>query len=251
MSKYFIKLSFDGAAYHGWQIQENANTVQAEIEKALAILFSGKTEVTGAGRTDKGVHAKEYYAHFDKEEKFRAEDLADIAYRINAILPKDIAIQGIFPVKDDAHARFSACSRTYRYYISRVKSPFHENNAWTVFGKINLQLMNQAAKILVDYTDFTSFSKLHTEVKTNNCKVLQADWKAENDLLVFTIKADRFLRNMVRAIVGTLADVGKEKLSPDDFRKVIESRNRCEAGFSVPAKGLSLQEIEYPESIFL
>ena len=251
MQRYFLKLSYDGTNYHGWQSQENASTVQSEIEKALSVLLDRSVEITGAGRTDTGVHAKEYFAHFDIDENLDTKKIEDIVYRLNAILPDDISIQKILPVAPDAHARFSAISRTYRYYISRNKNPFTYGNSWNVFGKLSVGKMNEAAKILFEYNDFTSFSKLHTDVKTNNCKIFQAEWKEENDLLIFTNTADRFLRNMVRAIVGTLVDVGKEKIAVEDFRKIIESRNRGDAGYSVPAKGLFLENIMYLENIFL
>jgi tRNA pseudouridine38-40 synthase len=246
MQRYFIKLSYNGAAYHGWQSQDNAVSVQSEVEKSLAVLLSKKIEITGAGRTDAGVHAKEYFAHFNLDEVQSGEKLADIVYRLNSILPDDISVQQIFPVSNDIHVRFSAVSRTYSYYISRFKNPFTRENAWNVFGKLDVIKMNEAAKILFEYNDFTSFAKLHTDTKTNNCKIMMAEWKEEDGLLVFTIKADRFLRNMVRAIVGTLVDVGKEKISIDDFRRIIESKNRGDAGYSVPAKGLFLEGIEYP-----
>lgn len=250
MPRYFIKLAYDGTVYHGWQVQENANTIQAEIEKALSVLFDETVKTTGAGRTDTGVHAKEYFAHFDTEKKLNKEKISDLIYRMNTILPDDISIQDIFLVSPDAHARFSAVSRTYRYYISRNKNPFTRKNSWNVFGQLDIKKMNEAALVLFEYSDFTSFSKLHTDVKTNNCKIMQAEWEEENDMLVFTIKAERFLRNMVRAIVGTLVDISKGKITIDELRKIIESKNRCDAGYSVPAKGLFLEKIEYPQDIF-
>ncbi|MFH0866428.1 MAG: tRNA pseudouridine(38-40) synthase TruA [Bacteroidota bacterium] len=251
MQRYFIKLSYNGANYHGWQVQNNANTVQAEVEKALAVLLSGKIEITGAGRTDTGVHAKEYFVHFDWGEKLNTAKLSNVIYRMNAILPEDISVQNIFPVSSDAHARFSAISRTYCYYISRYKNPFKRDNAWNVYGNLDVERMNKASAILFEYSDFSCFAKLHSDVKTNHCKIMQAEWKEENSMLVFTIKADRFLRNMVRAIVGTIVDIGKGKISIEKFRKIIESNNRSEAGYSVPAQGLFLEEIKYPDSIFI
>jgi tRNA pseudouridine38-40 synthase len=251
MARYFIKLSYDGTNYHGWQSQDNANTVQAEIEKALKVLLSKNIEITGAGRTDTGVHAREYFAHFDLEEKLNCEQSADLIYRMNAILPDNISIQKIFPVLPDAHARFSALSRTYTYYISRTKNPFSRESSWNVFGNLDVEKMNDAALLLFEYTDFTSFAKLHSDVKTNNCRIMLAEWKEEDNSLVFTITADRFLRNMVRAIVGTLVDVGKGKISVADFRNTIESKNRGDAGYSVPARGLFLERIIYPEDTFL
>ena len=251
MYRYFIELSFDGTNYHGWQLQDNANTVQAEVEKALSSLFSCRIEVTGCGRTDAGVHAREYYSHFDMEPVIGEGMLSEIAYRMNAILPDDIAVYRVFAVENNVHARFSATARTYKYNISRWKDPFTKVYSWNVNANLDIAKMNAAAAILYEYTDFTSFSKLHTDVKTNNCRIMQAEWAEDNGMLVFTIKADRFLRNMVRAIVGTLLDVGKGKLSLDELRKIIESKNRSDAGFSVPAIGLFLEKIEYPKNIFL
>jgi tRNA pseudouridine38-40 synthase len=251
MQRYFIKLSYDGTNYHGWQSQDNANTIQSEVEKALSVLFSQKNKITGAGRTDTGVHAIEFYAHFDVDDSFNNDELHDLIYRFNAILPPEIAVSGILPVNKDAHARFSAISRTYKYYISKNKDPFAKDYSWCVYGNLNIEAMNNAAKILFEYTDFTSFSKLHTNTNNNNCKIFQAEWEGKNNMLVFTITADRFLRNMVRAIVGTLLDIGKGKITTDDFRKIIENKNRCDAGYSVPAKGLFLENIEYPKDLFL
>jgi len=243
-------LSYNGTNYHGWQSQDNAVTIQSELAKALSIILSTKIEVTGAGRTDTGVHAREYFAHFNFDSEFNNEENKNIIYRINAILNNDISVSDIFKVNDDVHARFSAISRTYKYYISLNKDPFTKEFSWNVFGKIDVNKMNEAANVLFEYIDFTSFSKLHTDVKTNNCKIMQAEWNVEKSMLIFTIKADRFLRNMVRAIVGTLIDVGKGKISVDEFRKIIENKDRSEAGYSVPAKGLFLEKIEYPKDIF-
>ncbi len=251
MPRYFINLSYDGTNYHGWQSQDNAHTVQEELENALTVILKEKIYLTGAGRTDAGVHAKKYIAHFDVESVFDKEQIDDLIYRLNSILPLDIAILNIFSVKNESHARFTAISRTYRYYICRSKDPFNNNYAWRVYGDLDINAMNEAANALSDYIDFTSFSKLHTDVKTNNCKIIHAQWTEEYNLLVFTITADRFLRNMVRAIVGTLIDVGKGKISVEEFRKIIESKNRCDAGYSVPAKGLFLEKIEYPIDIIL
>jgi len=251
MQRYFIKLAYDGTNYHGWQSQENANTVQSELEKALSTILSNKIEITGAGRTDTGVHAREYFAHFDLNEPFDKSGLDNLLYRLNAILSEDISIFFIFPVRNETHARFSAVSRTYKYYISRKKNPFFNKYSWNVFGELDIKKMNDASKVLFEYIDFTSFSKLHTDVKTNNCKIMQAEWNEENNMIVFTLKADRFLRNMVRAIVGTIIDVGKGKVSIDEFKNIIESKNRSEAGYSVPAKGLFLDKVEYPPDIIM
>jgi len=244
-------MAFNGANYHGWQIQENADTVQAEVENALSVLLAANIEVTGAGRTDTGVHAREFFAHFEVESPFEKDFIDDLVYRMNSIVPSDISIIDIFPVKNDIHARFTALSRTYRYYICRAKDPFNNNYAWRIYGDMNVDDMNEAANTLFDYIDFTSFSKLHTDVKTNNCKIMHAMWTEENGFLIFTITADRFLRNMVRAITGTLVDVGKGKISILEFRNIIEAKNRGDAGYSVPAKGLFLEKIEYLADIFL
>ena len=241
-NRYLIRLSYNGSNYHGWQSQKNSTSVQDAITKALNLLLKSEIKITGAGRTDTGVHAKDYYAHFDFENKLPD----DLVYKINKLLPDDIAIKNIKKVENDFHARFTAISRTYQYQILRNKNPFHKNYAYYFYGNIDINLMNEAAKILFEYTDFTSFSKVDTQTKTNNCKILVAEWTQEKDMLIFTIKADRFLRNMVRAIVGTLMEVGLHKVNLIEFRNIIESKNRSNAGYSVPANGLFLIEIEYP-----
>ena len=247
--RYFIKLAYNGKAYHGWQWQENAITVQQVIEEAFSTILGGKIAITGAGRTDTGVHARDFYAHFDLEEQIEAAEWIEKVYKLNSFLPKDIFIFDIFPVKHDVHARFSAVSRTYEYLLSMRKDPFLAESAWQVHAELDLVQMNKGAAILQEYSDFTSFSKLHTQVKTNNCNVMQASWEQQGHLLVFTIKADRFLRNMVRAIVGTLVDLGKGRISLNDYRQIIEAKNRSRAGMSVPAHALYLIDIEYPEYI--
>ena len=248
--RYFIFISFKGTAYHGWQVQPNSETVQKIIEQALSTILGEDISATGAGRTDTGVHALTFCAHFDSS----LSDLADtkkLSGRLNRYLPRDISVKGIKKVVDTANARFSAISRTYMYYISLIKDPFTDESAWQLKRDLNLDLMNEATRILFRYNDFTSFSKLHTDVKTNNCRILHANWERKGEQLVFTIKADRFLRNMVRAIVGTLVDVGSGKRSPEDFENIIISKDRCKAGFSAPAQGLFLTGIEYPDSIFI
>jgi len=245
VQRYFIQLSFCGTNYHGWQIQPNGLSVQEVLEKSMSTLVREEIQVTGAGRTDTGVHASFFVAHFDSENT--SLDKPDFTYNLNGFLPKDIAIQKIWKVPAKSHARFDALSRTYRYNISTVKNPFIVEQACQYFHPLDIGKMNEAAKVLFDYTDFTSFSKLHTDNKTNNCKILLAEWKEENGHLVFTIKADRFLRNMVRAIVGTLIGVGKGKLTVDNFRAIIEKKDRCAAGTSMPAQGLFLVDIEYPK----
>lgn len=248
MQRYFIYLSYDGTDYCGWQIQPNGVSVQACLEKALNTLLQENIQITGAGRTDSGVHARLMAAHFDTVRN----DLDETAFsdKLNRILPKDMAVFFLKKVNAEAHARFDAKSRTYQYFISLNKNPFNRMYSWRLHHELDLDKMNQAAQALFDYTDFTSFSKLHTDVKTNNCRIMQAEWKAKNDMYVFTIQADRFLRNMVRAIVGTLVDVGRDKISVAQFREIIEQKNRGKAGTSVPAQGLFLTDIEYSEDIF-
>lgn len=244
MGRYFIQLAYNGSRYHGWQIQPGAKTVQEEINRALTTLLRQEIYVVGAGRTDTGVHASFFVAHFDIEVPL--QDLQHTVYKLNRLLDKDIVIYNIYPVAADMHARFSALSRTYRYYIDKQKDPFTCDYAWKTYPLPDIQRMNEACRLLFDYTDFTSFSKLHTDVKTNNCTILEAYWVETEKQLIFTIKANRFLRNMVRAIVGTLVEAGRGKLTLQDVRKIIESKNRCNAGTSVPAQALFLCDIEYP-----
>lgn len=241
--RYFIKFSYNGTNYHGWQIQPNAVTVQEVLNKNISLLLKENINTTGAGRTDTGVHAKQMYAHFDSSGTF---DLNLLAYKLNALLPKDIAIHQILPVHPEAHARFDAYSRTYQYHIHSQKNVFYNELSWQFLYPLDLNKMNQAAQILLNYNDFQCFSKVHTDVNTFNCKITHAQWKIENHELTFTITADRFLRNMVRAIVGTLVNVGLNKVSIPEFVSIIESKDRNKAGFSVPAHGLFLTEIKYP-----
>ena len=250
MQRYFIYLAYEGTNYHGWQVQPNGVSVQECLQKALSTLLRVETEVVGAGRTDAGVHAKLMVAHFDSEKEDL--NLVLLTDKLNRLLPPDISVYRVCKVHPEAHARFDALSRTYKYYITSVKSPFNRHLKWRMHGSLNYELMNEAAKILFEYTDFTSFSKLHTDVKTNNCKIMQAEWVQEDETTwVFTIKADRFLRNMVRAIVGTLVEVGRGKMSIEEFRKVIEQKDRCKAGASVPGHALFLVDIEYPAETFI
>ncbi|MDR0420127.1 MAG: tRNA pseudouridine(38-40) synthase TruA [Prevotellaceae bacterium] len=249
MARYFLQLSYDGSDFHGWQIQHNANTVQATLDNALTVCFCQKIETTGAGRTDTGVHASFFVAHFDCSDENLEQNQSLYLYRLNSILPKSIAVKKIKKVHDDANARFDAVSRTYCYYMHRDKNPFNILYSALLTGNVDIDLMNKAANKLFDYTDFTSFSKLHTDVKTNNCIITEAVWREENDKLIFTVTANRFLRNMVRSIVGTLLDVGKKRITVDDFCKIIEMKNRCCAGKSVAAKGLFLTDIKYPYDI--
>ncbi|PHS64866.1 MAG: tRNA pseudouridine(38-40) synthase TruA [Flavobacterium sp.] len=244
--RYFIELAYNGKNYHGWQIQPDAITVQEVLEKALSTLLRKEIQVVGAGRTDAGVHAKQLFAHFDFD---KIDNLSGLHFKLNSLLPKDISIQKIFQVKDDAHARFNAIEREYEYIISLQKDPFTKDFAHLIHHQPDMDLMNKAANELLNYKDFQCFSRSNTDVKTYHCDVKEAYWKKENSQLIFTIKADRFLRNMVRAIVGTLLDVGYEKTSLIDFHEIIKSKNRSKAGASAPSKGLYLTRVVYPESI--
>ncbi len=250
MTRYFLFLSFRGTAYNGWQMQPGKHTVQGVLNKALSTLLSSQLNVTGAGRTDTGVHASFYCVHFDSARDDLDRDTQFI-YNLNGILPGDIAAGRIVKAKADASARFNATSRTYQYTITRVKDPFVADTAWLVYWELDVARMNEAASILLKHSDFTSFSRLHGSNKTNTCRVTYAQWHEEPGRLIFTISADRFLRNMVRAIVGTLIPVGRGKLSSADFEAVLNGKNRGLAGQSAPAHGLSLTEIEYPGEIFL
>ena len=244
--RYFIELSYDGTRYHGWQSQPNAISVQETIEKALSTLLRKDVAIVGAGRTDAGVHAQQMFAHF---ETANVEE--DLAYRLNAFLPKDIAIRSVRAVNAEAHARFDATARTYEYWIARRKDPFLIDKAYQFSMPLDLAVMNEAAEVLLTYNDFQCFSRSKTDVKTYHCKIEAAFWQEREDLLVFTITADRFLRNMVRAIVGTLLEVGQEKLEIEDLKRIIESKDRREAGASAPAQGLYLTQVEYPQHIFI
>ncbi len=247
--RYFIYLEFDGSAYSGWQIQPHSPSVQQTLEEALSLFLRQSISVTGAGRTDAGVHAAQMVAHFDLEEP---QDPAWMQNKLNGILPSDIAVHRIVPVKADAHARFDAVSRTYKYYVTLNKSAFNRDYSWFLPNEPDFEMMNRAAEILMKTVDFTSFSKLHTDTKTNDCHVTEAKWESLPDgRWVFIITADRFLRNMVRAIVGTLMEVGRGKLTIDGFRQIIESKDRCSAGDSAPAQGLFLHKIVYPDNLFV
>ena len=245
-----MRLSYKGTQYHGWQVQPNAVSVQETLNEAFSKILREKIELTGAGRTDTGVHAINYIAHFDSEkDKLNCDK--NFIFKLNSYLPNDIAIHKILNVIPDAHARFDAISRTYHYQIHQHKDPFLKETSWYYPYKLDIELMNKAAELLLTFADFTSFSKLHTDVKTNDCRITQAFWMAENHNLTFVITADRFLRNMVRAIVGTLLDVGKNKISLNDFIQIIENKNRSDAGLSVPAHGLFLMQVTYPDKLFL
>lgn len=242
--RYFIQIAYDGSLYHGWQTQPNAITVQELLDKAMSVFFRQPIETLGCGRTDAGVHATDFYAHFDVENVEELKVLNAIT-GINAMLPYQIAAKQIIPVHDDAHARFDATSRAYKYYIHFEKNPFKLNRSWLVKDKLDVEAMNEAAVLLLNYTDFSCFSKSNTQTFTNNCKITKAVFEQQEDGLVFTIQADRFLRNMVRAIMGTLVQIGKKEINLTEFKAIIESKNRSKAGQSVPACGLYLVKIEY------
>lgn len=253
--RFFIYLAYDGTNYHGWQIQPNASSVQQTLNQALTTILRTEVTVTGAGRTDTGVHARLMVAHFDfelSENEDARQKGRFIKERLNSLLPYDIAIQKVVQVKDDANARFDATSRTYKYYVCKDKDPFNRRYTCQIRNELDYKLMNEACALLFNYTDFTSFSKLHTDVKTNNCTIMHAEWTQQDDnCWVFTIKANRFLRNMVRAIVGTLVDVGLHKTDLDGFKRIIEGKDRCIAGQSMPGNALFLTDIEYPTEIFV
>lgn len=242
--RYFIELSYDGTRYHGWQVQPNAITVQELLDKALTTLLRQPIETVGCGRTDTGVHATQFFAHFEKDAIDDRPWSMD-PRGLNALLPFDIAVHRIFAVDDEMHARFSATQRSYEYHIHFHKDPFLHNRSWLQRDRPDIELMNQAAAIIMEYSDFSCFSKSNTQVFTNNCKIVNAQWEQTANGIVFKISADRFLRNMVRAIVGTLMMVGKGEIAPQEVRKIIESKNRGNAGTSVPACGLYLTEIKY------
>ena len=241
--RYFIELAYKGKNYFGWQRQPNQISVQEVLEDKLSVILREKIVIVGAGRTDTGVHAKQMYAHFD----FTGEiELEKFTFKLNSFLPKDISVFRIFKVKDDAHTRFDATSRAYEYHIHLGKNPFLIDDTYQIYHELDIDKMNEAAKLMYDYTDFKCFSKSNTDVRTYNCDVMNAVWEKQDNLLIFHVKADRFLRNMVRAIVGTLLEVGVGKKTVEEFKQVLESRDRRQAGTSVPAQGLYLTEIVYP-----
>ncbi len=246
--RYFLEIAYKGTNYHGWQSQPNAVTVQETIEKAMSLLLRCPISILGAGRTDAGVHAEQMFAHFDIDFPIEKETFL---YKMNSFLPLDIAIKNLFEVQPEAHARFDAKQRSYRYQIYLGKNPFYTDKSWQLFSKkLNLDLMNQASSMMLEYSDFKCFSRSNSDVRTYICDLKKAEWKQESQWLMFSITADRFLRNMVRAVVGTLVDIGEEKYSLEDFRRIIESKNRSNAGASAPAQGLFLTEILYPEELF-
>lgn len=251
MQRYFIQLSYNGTAYHGWQIQENTfRTVQQVLNDMLSRLLNEPITITGCGRTDTGVHASEYFAHFDSTIEDLEINQHKWIFKFNFALPADVAIQKIIAVKEKSNARFDAISRTYQYIINKKKDPFQIDMSCFLYGALNVEEMNKATKILFDHIDFSAFAKSNTQNLSNNCIIYKAEWKEENDLLIFTISANRFLRNMVRAIVGTLLNVGKGKISIEEFNEIIESKTRAKAGFSAHACGLYLTKVEYPQNYF-
>lgn len=241
--RYFITLSYDGTNYHGWQVQPGADSVQARINDALSKLLGGVVECVGAGRTDAGVHASLMVAHFDTDRNL---DCEQFAFRMNRIVPRDIAIQKVEPVDEEMHARFSATSRTYHYYVYTRKNPYRRHYGVQLHFSPDYEAMNHAARVLLDTDDFTSFSKVNNDQKTNICHVTHAEWvQVEDDLWRFEITANRFLRNMVRAVVGTLLEVGRGRMTRDEFCRVISQKDRCSAGESVPGNALFLVDIKY------
>ena len=241
--RYFIELQYEGAAYCGWQRQPDQRTVQGTIEDALTMLLRQPTEIVGAGRTDTGVNASFYTAHFDTEREI---DGAFIAHKLNAILPHDIAIKRIYAVADDLHARFDAVEREYTYFLSPVKAPFRRHSAWICYFQLDVEKMNEAAKHLLEVDDFTTFAKLNSNNKTNICNVTHAEWIVESDgTLRFTIRADRFLRNMVRAIVGTLVDVGRGRYTVEEFREIVDAKDLSRASSGAQPQGLFLSNVKY------
>lgn len=241
--RYFLKLSYNGAPFHGWQVQPNAVSVQSTIEEALSTVLRESISIVGAGRTDTGVNARQMYAHFDYDKEI--PDFGKLINSLNRLVGKDIAIYDIIKVADDAHARFDATARTYKYFVTHQKSPFLYPLSWHCPQSLDYEKMNEACEVLKRHIDFTSFSKLHTDVKTNICRIDYAHWQQEGEMMVFTITADRFLRNMVRAVVGTLVEVGRGKISVEEFEQIILKKDRCSAGTSMPPQALFLWKVDY------
>jgi tRNA pseudouridine38-40 synthase len=246
--RYFVELAFNGTPFHGWQIQPGAETVQETLNSAIRILTGEPVNLVGCGRTDAGVHASHFVAHFDVQNPITDCNL--LTYRLNRFITKSIRIDRIVPVNSECHARFQAISRTYHYLIALGKVPFMSDLSWECTMPIDIDAMNAACKVFIGKHDFTSFSKLHTDVKTNVCEVFEAFWSEQSGFLVFKIRADRFLRNMVRSMVGTLLEVGKGKIKPDEVASILVAGSRSKAGMSVPAKGLYLTKVEYFPEVF-
>jgi tRNA pseudouridine38-40 synthase len=246
MSRYFLEVSYKGTNYSGFQIQHNANSIQAEIEKAVQILQKEKIGLTGSSRTDAGVHALQNFFHFD----FEGEITSHFVYKMNAILPGDVVVQKLISVNQEAHCRFDAISREYKYFIYQHKDPFLKDRAFYFPYKLNMELMQQAAEVTKTYTDFTSFSKRNTQVKTFNCCIMESKWGWEDECLVFYVKADRFLRGMVRALVATMLKIGRGKMTIAEFKNVIEEKDCSKASFAAPSQGLFLMSVNYQRNYF-
>lgn len=247
--RYFAELRYDGAAYCGWQRQPDQPSVQRTLEQALTTLLRTPTEVVGAGRTDTGVNASYYVAHFDTETPIR--DTERLIYKLNFLLPPDIAVAAVTPVPDAAHARFSACEREYRYFIEPRKNPFTRAGSWQYYVPLDVARMNEAAACLLEFEDFTSFAKLNSNNHTNICHILRAEWVVlPSGTLQFTIRANRFLRNMVRSVVGTLVDVGRGRYTPGEFREIVAARDLSRSSGGAPAQGLFLSDVRYPAELF-
>ena len=247
--RYFIELAYKGTNYHGWQIQPESISIQELFNKAFSTIFRTEINLVGAGRTDTGVHAEQLFAHVDLEVEF---DMREIRYKLNSLLPNDIVVENIRKTTKDAHARFDATKRSYEYRIFLGRNPFFLDTTWQLNNKkLNTVKMNEAAEILLTYTNFKCFSRSNSNVNTYNCDVSRAEWILKDKMLIFYISANRFLRNMVRAIVGTLLDVGTGKISIEEFKNILDSKDRCKAGTSAPAKGLFLTEVTYPKTIFI
>jgi len=249
--RYFVRLAYNGENYFGWQIQQSAPTVQAELEKALSVVCRETVRVTGAGRTDTGVHAREYYAHFDLVNLSDGFNISKLVLSLNGVLPSDIRVFDVQRVVDDAHARFSALSRTYKYCIITRPDPFSNGLAWYYPVKLDINIMNEAAAYLTGVSDFSAFAKKGSNVGTHICRLTEAYWVEQDYSLIFTVTSNRFLRNMVRAMVGTLTEIGRGHIPPDKLPQIIDGGDRGNAGVSVPACGLYLERIEYPSELFL
>ena len=251
--RYFLELSYKGTAYSGFQIQENAHTIQAEVENAMAVLFRERIELTGSSRTDTGVHALQNFFHFDLAfplAKYRLKNREEVVYKLNAILPSDLAIRSLREVKEDCHCRFDAVYREYNYYLSRNKNPFVQDRSWYYPYPVIMDRLQKAAKMLMEYDDFTSFSKRNTQAKTFQCRIMRSEWVVKRSMVIYKVRSDRFLRGMVRALTATMLDVGKGKTTLAEFRAVIEGGDCNRANFAAPGQGLFLMKVVYPEGYF-
>ena len=251
--RFFLELSYKGTAYSGFQVQENAHTIQAEIENTLAILFRERVELTGSSRTDTGVHALQNYFHFDRVfplAKYRLKDKKELVYKLNAILPSDISVRSVREVSDQSHCRFDAIYREYNYYLSREKNPFVQDRSWHFPYPLNMDALQEAAGLLMEYEDFTSFSKRNTQAKSFTCRITCSEWMVKRNMLVYKVRSDRFLRGMVRALTASMLDVGKGKTTIGEFRAIIEGRDCTRANFAAPAQGLFLMKVAFPPGYF-